>query len=155
MLSNGEKENSFQFVILIRLGDIPSSRISNLESMLEYHSYDYPDTASVARELGRTGGEGACFLLDAFDEYSPQLPTHSDYIYQLIRGDRLPNAALIVTSYPSASYTLQQEFTRKIQVVGFLQHQIQLYINTLPADNTTMHHIRVARMPCDIGQNGG
>ena len=136
MLSNGEKENSFQFVILIRLGDIPSSRISNLESMLEYHSYDYPDTASVARELGRTGGEGACSLLDALDEYSPQLPTHSDYIYQLIRGDRLPNAALIVTSRLSASHTLKQEFTRKIEVVGFLQHQIQQYINAIPTVNT-------------------
>ena len=81
------------------------------------------------------GGEGTCFLLDALDEYSPQLPTNSDYIYQLIRGDRLPNAALIVTSRPSASYNLQQEFTRKIEVVGFLQHQIQQYINALPAVN--------------------
>jgi len=54
----------------------------------------------------------------------------------MIRGDRLPNAALIVTSHPSASYTLQQEFTRKIKVVGFLQHQIRQYIHSLPAYNT-------------------
>ena len=127
----------FQLVMLIRLGHIPSSRISNLDSMLEYHSHDYPDTASVARELGRTGGEGICFLLDALDEYSPQTPTHSDYIYQLIRGDRLPNAALMVTSRPNASYFLQQEFTRKIEVVGFLHHQIEQYINALPVSTAT------------------
>ena len=135
--AEGKLLGRFQLVILIRLGHIPSSRISNLDSMLEYHSHDYPDTASVARELGRTGGEGICFLLDALDEYSPQTPTHSDYIYQLIRGDRLPNAALMVTSRPSASYLLQQEFTRKIEVVGFLRHQIQQYINALPVSTAT------------------
>ena len=131
--AEGKLLQRFQLVILIRLGHIPSSRISNLESMLEYHSHDYPDTASVARELGRTGGEGICFLLDALDEY----PTHSDYIYQLIRGDRLPNVALMVISRPSASHSLQQSFTRKIEVVGFLQHQIQQYINLLPASTAT------------------
>ena len=135
--AEGKFLKTFQTVILIRLGHIPSSRISNLESMLECHSHDYPDTASVARELGRTGGEGICFLLDALDEYSPQTPTHSDYIYQLIRGDRLPNAALMVTSRPSASHSLQQSFTRKIEVVGFLQPQIQQYINALPASTAT------------------
>ena len=134
--AEGKFLKTFQIFILIPLGHIPSSiRISNLESLLEYHSHDYPDTASVARELGRTGGEGICFLLDALDEYSPQTPTHSDYIYQLIRGGRLPNAALMVTSRPSASHSLQQSFTRKIEVVGFLQHQIQQYINALP-DNS-------------------
>ena len=61
--AEGKLLQSFQFVILIRLGDIPSSRISSLESMLEYHSYDYPDTASVARELGRTGGEGRIYRI--------------------------------------------------------------------------------------------
>ena len=85
------------------------------------------------------GGEGTCFLLDALDEYLPQLPKHNDYIYQLIRGDRLPNVALIVTSCPSASYTLQQEFRRKIEIVGFFQHQIQQYINALSTvDNATI-----------------
>ena len=133
--AEGKLLRRFQLVMLIRLGHIPSSRISNLESMLEYHSHDYPDTASVARELGRTGGEGICFLLDALDEYSPQTPTHNDYIHQLIRGDRLPNAALMVTSRPSASHSLQQSFTREIEVVGFLQHQIQQYINALPANS--------------------
>ena len=135
--AEGKLLQRFQLVMLIRLGHIPSSRITNLDSMLEYHSHDYPDTASVARELGRTGGEGICFLLDALDEYSPQTPTHSDYIYQLIRGDRLPNAALMVTSRPSASHFLRQSFTRKIEVVGFLQHQIQQYINALPVSTAT------------------
>jgi len=116
--AEGKLLQSFQ--LLIRLSHIPSSRISNLESMLEYLSHDYLDTASVARELSRTGGEGACFLLDALDEYSPQLPTHSDYIYQLMKGDRLPNVALIVTSRPSASFTLQRVFTRKIEVVAWV-----------------------------------
>ena len=135
--AEGKLLQRFQLVILIQLGHIPSSRISNLESLLEYHSHDYPDTASVARELGRTGGEGICFLLDALDEYSPQTLTHSDYIYKLIRGDRLPNAALMVTSRPSASYRWQQEFQRKIVVVGFVRNQIQQYINALPASTAT------------------
>ena len=129
---------SFPLVVLVNLGYIPSSRITNLESMLEYHSHDYPDTANVARVLGLTGGEGICFLLDAFDEYSPQIPTHSDYIYQLIKGVKLPNAAFIVTSRPNASYHLRQYFTRNIEVVGFFEHQIQQYISALPTDNAAI-----------------
>ena len=126
---------NFRLVVLVLLGHTPSSRITNLDSMLEYHSHGYPDTASVARELGRTGGKGICFLLDALDEYLPQ---EGDFIHQLIKGQTLPNAAMIVTSRPNASYDLQQHFTRKIKVVGFLKHQIQQYISELPPSSAVI-----------------
>ena len=96
--AEGKLLQSFQLVILIRLGHIPSSKITDLEDMLKYISPNH-DTASVARELGRTGGKGICFLLDALDEYTPQIPKDHDYIYRLIKGAvSLPNASMIVTS---------------------------------------------------------
>ena len=100
--AEGKFMQSFPLVILVDLGHTPSNQITNLESILEYHSYKFqwPDTASVAfvaRELSHTGGDGICFLLDAIYYSSPQSPTHNDYIYQLIRGDILPNAAVMAT----------------------------------------------------------
>ena len=126
---------NFPLVVLVLLGHTPSSRITKLDSMLEYHSHGYPDTASVARELDHTGGKGICFLLDALDEYLPQ---EGDFIHQLIKGETHPDAAVIVTSRPNASYHLQQHFTRKIKVVGFLEHQIQQYIRKLPPDSAVI-----------------
>ena len=126
---------NFPLVVLVPLGHTPSSRITNLDNMLEYHSHGYPDTASVARELGRTGGKGICFLLDALDEYLPQ---EGDFIHRLIKSQTLPDAAVTVTSRPNASYDLQQHFTRKIKVVGFLKHQIQQYISELPPSSAVI-----------------
>ena len=123
---------NFPLVVLVFLGHTPSSRVTNLDSMLEYHSHGYPDTANVARELGHTGGKGICFLLDALDEYLPQ---EGDFIHQLIKSQTLPDAAMIVTSRPYASYHLQQHFAKKIEVVGFVEHQIQQYISALPHNN--------------------
>ena len=126
---------NFPLVVLVLLGHTLSSRITNLDSMLEYHSHGYPDTASVARELGCAGGKGICFLLDALDEYLPQ---EGDFIHQLIKSQTLPDAAVIVTSRPNASYDLQQHFTRSMKVVGFLEHQIQQYINKLPPSSAVI-----------------
>ena len=136
--AEGKLLQSFPLVLFVQLGRIPSSRITNLESMLDYHSYGYPDTVMVARELGRTGGEGICFLLDGLDEYSSQNPVNNDYIYQLIMGHRLPRAAIIVTSRPSASYRFEPHFTKKIEVLGFSEHQIQRYISALQSNNAAV-----------------
>ena len=133
--AEGEYLQNIPLVVLVPLGHTPSSRITNLDSMLEYHSHGYPDTANVARELGRTGGKGICFLLDALDEYLPQ---EGDFIHRLIKSQTLPDAAVIVTSRPNASYDLQQHFTRKIKVVGFLKHQIQQYISELPPSSAVI-----------------
>ena len=96
--AEGHFLQKFSLVLLFQLGHIPSSKITDLEDMLKYISPNH-DTASVARELGRTGGKGICFLLDALDEYTPQIPKDHDYIYRLIKGAvSLPNASMIVTS---------------------------------------------------------
>ena len=123
-------------MLLFQLGRTNGSRITNLESMLKYRSPDQ-DTASVARELDRTGGEGICFLLDAINEYTPQSPVDDDYVYKLIKGAvTLPKAAMIVTS--RVNYLIKEKyFTRKVVVVGFLEHQIEQYIQALAPNNVT------------------
>ena len=126
----------FSLVLLFQLGRTNSSMITNLDSMLKYLSPDQ-DTAGIARELGSNGGEGICFLLDAIDEYTPQSPVEDDYVYKLIKGAvTLPKAAMIVTS--RVNYLIREKyFTRKVAVVGFLEHQIEQYINALAPNNAT------------------
>jgi len=132
--AEGHFLQKFSLVILLPLGDIDSSRITDLESMLKYRSPDQ-DTASVVRELGRTSGKGICFLLDALNDYTPQTPENDDYVYKLIKGVvTLAKAAMIVTSRVNDLIS-EQHFTRKIVVVGYSEHQIEQYINALP------HHV--------------
>ena len=136
--AEGQLLEKFSLVVFVQLGRILEySKITNLESLLKYLAPDYPQTSLVAGELGRTGGENICFLLDALDEYSGQ---DDDYMYQLLKGEVLPSAAVIVTSRPAASYRLHKYFDRKIEVVGFLEHQVQQYINTLPASISEYLH---------------
>ena len=57
------------------------------------------------RKLEETSGDGICFILDGYDEYSPR---HGDksVINQLIQKTYLPLAMVIVTSRPVATVTL-------------------------------------------------
>ena len=130
----------FSLVLLFQLVHTPSSRITNLKSMLSYlfPDQDIASIASIARELDSTRGEGICFLLDAIDEYTPQSPETEDYIYNLIKSDLkpiLPKAAVIVTS--RGNHSITEKHLRKIIVHGFLEHQIKQYINALPPSNAT------------------
>ena len=72
-------------------------------------------------------GEGLCFVLDGLDEYSPR-SIDNTFIFQLIKGELLPKAVVIVASRPAATAKLRRIATKRVEVLGFLKEQIYRYV---------------------------
>ena len=72
-------------------------------------------------------GEGLCFILDGLDEYSPK-SKRKTFIFQLIKRQLLPKSIVIVASRPAATTKLRSLATRQVEVIGFLNQQIDDYI---------------------------
>ena len=72
-------------------------------------------------------GKGLCFVLDGLDEYSPK-SLDNTFIFQLIKGELLPKAVVIVASRPAATAKLRRVATKRVEVLGFLKEQIYQYV---------------------------
>ena len=72
-------------------------------------------------------GKGLCFVLDGLDEYSPK-SLDNTFIFQLIKGEVLPKAVVIVASRPAATAKLRRIATKRVEVLGFLKEQIYQYV---------------------------
>ena len=86
------------------------------------------------RKLEETSGDGICFILDGYDEYSPR---HGDksVINQLIKKIYLPLAMVIVTSRPVATVTLRPKATRRVEILGFTKKFFNEFVNSYPFES--------------------
>ena len=83
------------------------------------------------RKLEETSGDGICFILDGYDEYSPR---HGDksVINQHIQKTYLPLAMVIVTSRPVATVTLRPKATRRVEILGFTKKNFNEFVSSYP-----------------------
>ena len=88
----------------------------------------------IQRKLEETSGDGVCFILDGYDEYSPR---HGDksVINQLIKKTYLPLAMVIVTSRPVATVTLRPKATRRVEILGFTKNVFNEFVNSYPFES--------------------
>ena len=86
------------------------------------------------RKLEETSGDGVCFILDGYDEYSPR---HGDksVINQLIKKIYLPLAMVIVTSRPVATVTLRPKATRRVEILGFTKKIFNEFVSSYPFES--------------------
>ena len=80
----------------------------------------------------RVHGRGVFFLLEGYDELSEDHRTDGSILNQLLIGECLPKATIMITSRPLASDSLCSEFRKgigqHIEVVGFNDDDIQAYV---------------------------
>ena len=86
------------------------------------------------RKLEETSGDGICFILDGYDEYSPR---HGDksVINQLIKKNYLPLAMVIVISRPVATVTLRPKATRRVEILGFTKKKFNEFVSSYPFES--------------------
>ena len=109
------------------LRDPNLQKITSIEQLVRYAiSADHVQPA--LKYLNATDGAGVTLIIDGFDELSNELRSTS-FIRELIEGDILPNARVVVTSRPSASACLHQYVDRRIEVLGFDKSSKEQYIN--------------------------
>jgi energy-coupling factor transporter ATP-binding protein EcfA2 len=117
----------FYLIIKIHLG--VAHRIGDLNTLLRATTSEYfdPDDIGLISEyVSRTLGDGICFLLDGLDEYDG-----SDFIASLVGGNTLSKSAVIVTSRPSAAKDIEHLFHRVVEIIGFEEEGIKMYLKQL------------------------
>ena len=128
----GEIAKQYRLVLLLRLRDERISKAQSLADLIFYSS-DHICQA-VVEELACTLGVNTLIILEGFDELPSTCRTHSSVFLQLIHGQLLPLATVLVTSRPWATQVIHRECGHRIfqhiEILGFTGKQIEEYVTT-------------------------
>ena len=129
----GEIAQQYQLVLLLRLRDERMCRAKNLGDLI-YHSSEAV-SQSVVKELESTLGVNTLIILEGFDELpNPQRSMASVFV-QLILGQLLPLATILVTSRPWATGALLVKIKHRIfqhvEILGFTEENITKYVTSV------------------------
>ena len=134
MLAEGWAEGKiltqFDCVLLLPLRENRVSSATSLAELFKLLHSSEKIRASVIEELEEREGEGVLIIADGWDELSEDNQLETSFLYDLLFGDVLPFASVILTSRPSASAPLHNlpSVDRLIEVVGFNTENIKQYI---------------------------
>ena len=124
--AKGQLLLKYSHIILINLRD---SRIAtSVTSMEELIALHINSADRISTEILSKAGKGILFILEGWDELS-DARIRNNFLKDLIAGDLLPKADVIITSRPCGLVTLPHKcFSRKIEILGFTKEQINQYV---------------------------
>ena len=125
----GRLLRQWDVVVLVQLRDKYMREADTLREILDPHEQFGSD---LHYHLKNTNGKGVMIIYDSYDELSCRQREHKSVFQRLLTGGVLPEATIIVTSRPSATRMLSNEFKKNlhehIEVVGFSDDDIDEYI---------------------------
>ena len=129
----GEIAQQYQLVLLLRLRDERMSTAKNLRDLI-YHPLE--DTCHrFAVELVDCLGSNTLIILEGFDELPDPQRRESSIFLQLILGQLLPLATILVTSRPWATGALLVDIKHRIfqhvEILGFTEENITKYVTSV------------------------
>ena len=96
----------------------------------------------AVEEICRNGGEGVFLLLDGWDELPEEFREKDSFFLDLIQGQVLPEATVLVNSRPHASEIIVTECKgcvfQHIQVAGFTEENVQAFISSSVGENSKL-----------------
>ena len=123
----GKLLHSFKLVILVELKDTRVSEVISLSELVALYMGN-PLSESITKEIIKTKGKDILFLLEGWDEL-PENSNHSNLFIELISGNLLPDATIVITSRPSATGSLPYKHVHpRIEILGFTEAQVEKYI---------------------------
>ena len=129
----GEIAQQYQLVLLLRLRDERMSTATSLKDLIYHPRKNQCEV--VAQELEESLGVNTLIILEGFDEL-PDACRHNDSLFsQLIYGNLLPFATILVTSRPWATSDLltkwEHRISQHIEILGFTESQIEEYVRSV------------------------
>ena len=113
--------------VLVTLRRFMGKRELTLEDILGVYCPSSTMTKELVDEISSTGGKGVVFAFDGLDEYRPAAQV-GNLICDIIRGTKLPNARVFITSRPAGSHEFRRLVQTNIEIIGFLEKQVHQYI---------------------------
>ena len=130
--ANGEILTQFDCVLLIPLRERSVSTATTLPQLFKLlHSSERIRT-SVIEELEEREGEGVLIIADGWDELDEDNRSENSFLHNLLFGNILSFACVLLTSRPSSSAGLHNLPTvdRLVEVVGFNEENVKQYIES-------------------------
>ena len=127
--ANGElKHKQYDLVLYCPLRNINIAQAKQLKQLLNYN-YRCPNVSMVTEWLERSYGKGLLIIFDGWDELSTQL-RQSSLPTKIICKQLLHKCSVIVTSrsYASSSLLKLTSVNKHVQVMGFLEEEINTVI---------------------------
>ena len=115
---------NFDLVLLLPLREKCISAAKNLPELLDavYHGNDTVfDSRSLSNLLHKNHGNSVMFLLDGFDEAVHLLKEKDSCLYQLLHGELLPKATIVITSRPGSCSPLSKFPLKCFRILGFTE----------------------------------
>ena len=137
------------FLITLRLLNF-SGKDDKLTDLLNIFYEDELHRTAIECKLSKSGGKGACFIIDGLDEYQIEKKKDS-VINRLINKKCLPLSMVIVASRPVATRELKKTCTKRVEVIGFSKDQIYAYLETYPFNVDTCDMI--SKLKVYLGQH--
>ena len=116
-------------LIHISLEDQNVLRAERLADIIPIESSEMRE--AVAGAIFEQGGNGVCFLFDAWDEAPRDLQGRSSYLFKFITGisrKKLDHCSIIVTSQPVAAGLLYPHLTARVNIRGFGATKLETFI---------------------------
>ena len=136
--ANNQLLTSDKLVLLLMLRDPNVQKITNTEQLVRY-TQSTGQVQCVLSYLQNNNGVGVTLIIDGFDELSTELRQRS-FFREVIKGDVLHNARVVVTSRPSASACLHWFVQRRIEVLGFEKSSKEQYVDNALKDTPEQLH---------------
>ena len=129
----GEIAEQYQLVLLLRLRDERMSRAKSLRDLIYHPSEDTCHHFAV--ELVDCLGINTLIILEGFDELPNSQRREPSVFLQLILGQLLPFATILVTSRPWATGALLLKIKHRIfqhvEILGFTEENITKYVTSV------------------------
>ena len=124
----GDALQEFDLILLIQLRRFQGMKKITLEDIIRVY-LDQPELATeISKELYKRHNK-VLLILEGWDELPPQLRKEMTFFFDIITGDKLPNASVMVTSRPTVTSDLYDYMDeRHIEVLGFSPPEIEQYV---------------------------
>ena len=108
----------------------------------------------VVQQIHETSGENILFILDGFDELSTSEDSSHEEFLEIIKGESLHSASVLVTSRPYASkynsILRMQRVNRHVEIRGFNPRQIQNFMKESMELNNAICLIKQLQYRLDV-----
>ena len=133
--AEGRVLSSCQILFLIYLGRLNQNvGLNSLTSLLRASPYEDLDYVSISEEIRMNHGAGACFLLDAYDEWKSDT---KNYVHDMIFQNVLHSSLIISTSRSFNEFNSEVDF----QIVGFPFIQLNSYLHEISNDTKLIRSV--------------
>ena len=130
----------YRLVVLLRLRDRSVRAAKDIADLFRYHDHQIQQTA--VEEIQRTAGKGVLLLFDGYDELPQRSPTENSIFVDVIKGEVLPEATVLITSRSWASESLHWKcksyISQHIEVLGFTKANIESYLESITANDPSL-----------------